>query len=436
MRTLPPDEAIRTFDENILGYTPEEAQLEAARGAGLDFSAARAACPFGVDIERLVSLAAEGRLDEAVASVMEAHPWPGIMGRWCNLHCENAMREPGGPEPIGIKGIERAAADHSRARPAFREGALSGKSVAVIGAGSAASGAAYRLRQLGHEVHVYEQLPVTGGMMFVGFPNFRLPVKVLRQDINYDAWGVVFHGGVKVDEQVLASLMAKHDAVLVTTGKFKEERLGIPGEDLEGVLDALHYLANFKLGQAPPIGPRVVVIGAGYTAQDSSRTARRLGCEVQVLYRRSREEMPVHGPRRDFYIQRQADEGAPYVFQVAPVRVLGSPSGRVIGLECVHTQPGPPDASGRPSFVLGSDVFTVECDTVIAAVGEKPDTGWLPPEVLTADGRISVDEGYATCVPKLFAAGEVAGSSGTEWAFAAGLKAGLSIDRFLRAASS
>jgi NADPH-dependent glutamate synthase beta subunit-like oxidoreductase len=432
MAALSAERAIASFDEVNLGYTPEEAQAEAARGADLDYSDSQRACPFGVDVGRMVQATAAGDFNAALAAVMECHPWPGILGRWCAGWCEHSLKTPDGPEPPNLKALERAAGaygDQSKFR--LRPAPPSGKRVAVVGAGSAASAAVYSLRRHGHAVDVYEQLPVSGGMMFAGFPNFRLPVQVLHAENNLEAWGAVSHYGVSVDRPLLERLLADYDAVLAGTGKFREERLGVPGQDLDGVLDALHFLIDVKLGRAPRIGPRVVVVGAGYTAQDASRTARRLGCEVQVLYRRAAEDMPVHGDRRNMYIARQAAEGAPYVFEVAPVRVLGQ-DGRVAGLECAHTRPGPLDASGRPTAEIGDDRFIIDCETVIAAVGESADLSFLPPDVERKAGRIAVDGHFRTTRRGLFAAGEVAGSQGTEHAFAAGLAAAEGIHTFLK----
>jgi NADPH-dependent glutamate synthase beta subunit-like oxidoreductase len=288
---------------------------------------------------------------------------------------------------------------------------------------------------MGHAVTIYEQLPVSGGMMFVGYPDFRLPREVLWRDNAPEAWGVEMRYNVRVDTALVERLVDEYDAVLLGTGKFKEVRMDIPGEDLEGVWSALDFLTRFKLGNNPPVGPRVVVVGAGYTAQDSSRTCVRLGHQVQVLYRRSQDEMPVLPHLRGKFVARQAAEGAPYVFQTTPVRILGE-GGRVVGVECVRTEPGPRDASGRPTAVpVAGSNFVIECDTVIEATGEEVDLSFLPPGVRLKDARhVWVDPAtWMTSLPKLFAAGEMTGLSGTERAFASGFAAADSVDRFLRA---
>src|SRR5579862_46598 len=324
MAELPPEEAVRTFDENILGYTREEAIAEARRIAGQDLSAPTAACPFGIDIAGFTRQIARGDFDGALGTILRAHPWPGILGRHCQRMCEGGRHLEGAHTP-NISGLERAAADHGRRQLyPFEPGLPTGKRVAIIGAGSAGSAAAYRLRQLGHAVAMYDQLPLPGGMMFAGYPNFRLPVSVLDAENALADWSVEPRYGQRLDEALLRQVLAEYDAVLLTTGKFKEVRMNIPGEDLEGVWDALDFLTQFKLGQNPSIGQNVVVCGAGYTAQDSSRTCVRLGRKAQILYRRGKEDMPVQPQLVDRFAARQAAEGAPYVFRTTPVRILGS----------------------------------------------------------------------------------------------------------------
>jgi NADH-quinone oxidoreductase subunit F len=435
MRALPTEVAVTTFDEVPLGYSRDEAIAEARRAGDADFSAAQAVCPFGVDVGALVRTVAAGDFDAALETVLQAHPWPGILGRHCHAPCVRAHDLGPGVEPLFVGALERAAADHGdRARFPFTPGPPTGSRVAVIGAGSAASAAAYRLRQQGHAVTIYEQLPVSGGMMFTGYPNFRLPLDVLWLENAPEAWGVEMRYNVRVDTALVERLVGEYDAVLLGTGKFKEVRMDIPGEDLEGVWSALDFLTRHKLGNTPVVGPRVVVTGAGYTAQDSSRTCLRLGHQVQILYRRTQDDMPVLPFLRDRFVTRQAAEGAPYVFQTTPIRVLGE-GGRVVGVECVRTQPGPLDASGRPTAVpVEGSNFVIECDTVIEATGEEVDLSFLPASVrLKDDGRhVDVDELWMTSLPRLFAAGEMTGLSGTERAFASGFRAADGIDRYVR----
>jgi NADPH-dependent glutamate synthase beta subunit-like oxidoreductase len=430
---LSPEDAIRTFEEPLLGYTREEAALEARRSLSMDLTAATQACPFGIDIPGFLRRIAQGDFDGALGVILQAHPWPGIMGRHCQQLCEGG-RHVAGPAVPNISGLERAAADHgNRRRFPFRPGRSTGKRVAIVGAGSAGSGAAYRLRQIGHAVAMYDQLPVPGGMMFAGFPNFRLPLKVLNEENALHEWGVEPHYGQRLGPELVRRLVGEYDAVLLSTGKFKEVRMNIPGEELDGVWDALEFLTQFKLGNNPKVGKDVIVCGAGYTAQDASRTCVRLGAKARVVYRRAQQDMPVLPQVLEKFVARQAAEGAPYIFQVQPVRVLGK-QGKVVGIECVRTRPGPPDASGRPDAVnVEGSNFTLECDTFIEATGEEVDLSFLPPEVKVVGGHVWADpETCATSVPKLFAAGEMTGLRTTMWAFVSGFRAAETIDRFLK----
>ena len=423
LRELPADAAIATFDEVILGYSRAEAIAEARRGSSADLHSASAACRLHVDVPALVAAVAEGDFDRARAAVVAAHPWPGILGRWCAKPCELAHDLGPGTEPLLISALERAAADFGRVQPVQPQPQPHPLRVAILGAGSGGSAAAYRLCMLGHTVAVYDRLPIAGGMLATGYPEFRLPLAVVRAENDPARWGADVHYDVPIDATLVERLRREYDAVIVATGKVKETRLDVPGDDAPGVWDALDFLARVKLGRPAPIGRTVAVFGAGYSAIDASRGARRLGSTVRIYYRRSLEEMPVRASQRDRYIARQTAEGAPYVFQVAPVRVLTGNDGTVVGVECIRTKPGEPDADGRrtPEPIPGSE-FIVDCDTVIAATGETLDVSFLPPEErLTADGALWIDpETFETSLPGVYAAGAATGSGSTDHAFATG----------------
>lgn len=436
---LPAERAVQSFAEVAIGYTREQAEAEAARAGDADLGPAQAACPFGVDAAALVRATAAGDFDAALGSVLAAHPWPGVLGRWCHKYCEAAHTLGDGVESLNLSAIERAAADQGdRTRFPFRPGPSTGRRVAIVGAGSAASAAAYRLRQYGHAVALWERLPVTGGMMYVGYPEFRLPHAVLARENDLAAWGVELHLGINIDAALLERLLADYDAVLLGTGKFREVPLGIPGEELAGVWSALDFLIEHRLGRQPALGRQVIVVGAGYTAQDASRTCRRLGAAVEILYRRSEEEMPVRPVARARYLARQAAEGAPFVFGVDVVRILGE-AGRVVGVECVRTTPGPPGPDGRPTPLrLAGSESVRACDTVIAATGEVVDLSYLPADVRLADAQhvwVAPDTSM-TNRRGLFAAGEMTGLVGTVKAFASGFQAAAGVDRYLRGAQS
>ena len=401
---------------------------EARRAGDTDLSSATAACPLGVDLNALVRASQQGDFDAALGAVMSAHPWAMIMGDHCQRPCERAHGLPGDAEPINLSQLERAAgALGNRSRFPFMPGSPTGKRVAIVGAGSASSAAAHRLRRHGHHVALYDQLPVSGGMMFVGYPNFRLPLAVLRAENAVEAWGCEPHYGVHVDRALMDQLLAEYDAVILGTGKFDEVHLDVPGEDLRGVWGALSFLTEFKLGKNPPTGRRVVVVGAGYTAQDSSRTCRRLGCDVTVFYRRTKDEMPLLPHLREMHIARQIAEGAPYIFETTVTRILGR-DGMVSGVIACRTRP---DGSGGVELVPGSE-YEVACDTVIEATGERVDLSYVPEDVVIEGGHIKVDpQTWMTARKGLFACGEMTGIPTTVQAFRTGFACGEAVHNYL-----
>ena len=430
----PVDSAPSSFDEVSLGYSRASARAEAARSRSSDLEAARAACPFGVDVAGMVRAIADDDFDGALATVLRAHQWPGILGRTCKAYCERAaqpLSSAAGVDPLALKELERAAATFGRSAPSALGAATTGRTVAVVGAGSAGAATARRLRELGHSVVVYDRLPTVGGMMAVGYPEFRLPRDVVNRDLRFDAWGVEVRCGVPVDRPLLLRLMRDHDAVVVTAGQCEGVRLDVPGRDLDGVYDALGFLTAFRLGQLAHAPRQAVVVGGGYTAHDVCRTLRRMGCQVRMVCRRGESQLRVRPAARPTYLAVLRAEGIPVSFWTAVTDVVGS--GRVSAVHCSPTRPGPHDGAGAPTaFVMPGISTTIECDTVVAALGERADLGFLPLEVRTESGRIAVDDQHMTSVLGLFAAGEIAaGPSGTDHAFLTGRAAAEAVDRFL-----
>jgi NADPH-dependent glutamate synthase beta subunit-like oxidoreductase len=277
----------------------------------------------------------------------------------------------------------------------------------VIGAGSAGAAVARRLRELGHHVVVYERLPTVGGMMSVGYPAFRLPAEVVRREITFDAWGAEVHCDAPVDRHALDKIMQDHDAVVVTAGQSDAVRVDVPGADLDGVYDAVGFLTDFRLGRLPRSPNRAVVVGGGYTAHDVARTLRRMGCDVCILCRRGEEDLRVRPERRAAFLSVLRAEGIPVLFWTALTRIAGSAT--VSAAVCAPTQPGPVDVAGRPSAVVDpAAITTIDCDIVVAAIGERADLAFLPAELQTVNGLIAVDDHNMTSVRGLFAVGAIA----------------------------
>ncbi len=428
----PAAEAVTTFDEVLLGYDREAAVAEARRGLGLSFARATRGCPFGVDFDRLVPALAAGDFDQAATVVSEAHPWGGIMGRCCHKFCEVAMlgAYPAGVEPLNLRTLERAAADHGPSRPTVVEAAPSGKRVAVVGAGSGGLGAALGLLRAGHAVTIYDALPDIGGMLIVGYPNFRMPRPVLRRELPIQSPLLWLELGQRIDRPRLERLLQEYDAVCLAIGRFRPAAVKLPGDELAGVYEALDFLEAVTLGTPPPIGDTVAVLGAGYTAQDVARTARRLGARVHVLYRRGPEEMPVAPSTRERFIQMMEREGVPYQFFLSPLRIVGE-NGRAVAVECQRTRLGAPDASGRPRpEPTDEPPFLLPVTAVVKAMWQRPDFSLLPADVLAnADFVLHVDRHASR--RGLFVVGDIAGDVGNDGAFVGGLEAAGHMNRFL-----
>jgi glutamate synthase (NADPH/NADH) small chain len=259
-------------------------------------------------------------------------------------------------------------------------------------------------------------------------------MEVVQNENRLAEWGVTLQLDTPLTRDLVDGALRDFDAVIVATGKFKEARLGVPGDDLPGVWDALDLLTRLKNGRPASIGANVAVFGAGYSAQDASRAARRLGAAATIYYRRTQDDMPVSRAALARYMAQMAAEQVTYVFQVAPLRVRGE-GGRITGVDCIRTRAGDPDASGRPAFIpIPGSEFTVDCDTVIAATGESADLWFLPDAIrLTDAGLVAIDPAsFATSIPRLYAAGSIAGTASTLAAFKSGFDCATAVDRALR----
>ena len=408
------------------------------------------ACPAHIDVQGYVALIGQGKFAESLALIRRTIPFPGVIGRVCNHPCETACNRGVYDQAISICSLKRFAADSEQetagtnpAAGSVQPAAASGKRVAVIGAGPAGLTAAHDLALKGHAVTVFEALPVAGGMLAVGIPDYRLPRAVLDGEIaRIQALGVEIRLNTPVGGQgpdggpSLDDLRRDYDAVFVGIGAHQEMQLRIEGEDLDGVIPGVVFLRESNLGRPPKVGRRVAVVGGGNVAIDAARSALRLGAEsVTIVYRRSRAEMPASA----WEVEDAEEEGIHIHFLANPLRVLGQ-GGQVTGIECVRMELGEPDASGRrrPVPVPGSE-FVLDVDTVIPAIGQAPDVGCLPSGGgesvgVTRRGTLEADPAtLATCLPGVFAGGDaVSGPATAIEAIAAGKRAAASIDRYLQ----
>lgn len=332
--------------------------------------------------------------------------------------------------------LERFAGDYGdpALSPVVAEKPPSGKRVAVIGAGSGGLANAWMLRRLGHEVDVYDALPVPGGTLYAGYPAHRMAKFAVRRDNDPTAWGARFFGGRRLTTADMEAIIDEYDLTFFSTGEFEPRMVGIPGEDAEGVWNALYFIAEVGYGRVPSNGGRCVILGAGHTASDVAHVARRLGCSIKIFYRRGLDEMPIDGADPTEYVSRMSEDGAEYHFLAQPVRIIADERNRVKAVEFVRTRLGEPDDSGRrsPSAVPGSN-FIEECDVVVEAVGESVDTSLIPDSIEQRDGLIVADRSdHRTSHPKVFAGGDVIGDRGNDGAELAGIQAAYTMDAVLR----
>jgi NADH-quinone oxidoreductase subunit F len=392
-------------------------------------------CPVELDCPGYVALIKEGKFEEAYKLIRQRLPFPMSVGRVCDHPCEVKCRRAQVDESISIRDLKRMAADYAyehgvEFKPPMKP--RKPERVAVIGAGPAGLTAAYELVREGYHVTVFEALPVAGGMMAVAIPEYRLPKKTLQAEVdNILKLGVELKLNTKVND-VDSLLKDGYRAVFISCGAHKGDKMGIPGEDVQGVYDAIEFLRDVNLVKKPKVGKKVAVVGGGNSAIDAARAALREGAEdVHILYRRERRDMPA----LDEEIEAAEQEGIHVECLTAPNKVL-SQNGNVTGLECVRMELKGFDASGRrtPSPLAGSE-YTLAVDTVIEAIGQRPDTSFIKDGVKVGKGGTIVADPrtLATDKPGIFAGGDaVTGPKTVIWAVAAGQRAATSIKRYLQ----
>lgn len=404
----------------------------------------KAKCPAGVDVQGYVALISQGKFKEALELIRQKNPLPAVCGRVCTHPCETECNRGKVDESIAIAALKRFVADYEASvgaeeitpAPRTRE-----EKVAVIGSGPAGLTAGHDLVKMGYGVTIFEALSTPGGMLAVGIPEYRLPKKVLQTEIE-----AIQKLGVEIklnsptgkDGLTLDELWNQgYKAIFIAVGAHSSMKLDVPGEELEGVYHGVSFLKDVNLGKEVKVGERVAIVGGGNVAIDAARTAFRLGSrEVFIAYRRSRQEMPASEDE----IEGVEQKGIKIHYLAAPLRILGK-DGKVVGMECIRMELGEPDASGRrrPIPIKGSE-FVIDADMVIPAIGQAPDLTFLPEDnkfQISRRGTFEVDDkSLATNIPGVFAGGDaVRGPATVIEAIAAGRKAAISIDYYLRGQS-
>ena len=346
-------------------------------------------CPSHIDIPKYIEAIKNYQFGESLATIRENMPLPAVCGRVCPHPCETACRRKNVDDAINIMVLKRSASDYEwqhHITPPMQPKAKKGKTVGIVGAGPAGLAAAYYLALEGFQCTIYEALPegFGGGMIAVGIPAYRMPRHILQRDVDIiQSMGVEIVYNCRVGKDVsLPDLKKKHDAVFLAPGAHRSKPMGVEGEDkgYKGFLPGgIDFLREAYMGRPTGMGKKVCVVGGGNTAIDCVRVALREGAEVSTLvYRRSRKEMPA-----DVWEVDGADEeGVTFEFQVLPTKIIVNAKNEVTGVECVRMALGEPDASGRrrPEPMPGSE-FVIECDTVIPAIGQDPDLGFIPADM-------------------------------------------------------
>ena len=434
----------RNFDEVSFGLTERQAITEAHRCLQCKKPRCVEACPVGINIPRFIQNIKEENFNQAYVTISMDSALPAVCGRVCpqETQCEGSCVMGVKGEPIAIGALERFVADNHRAQSKPQSQCYpAGRKVAVVGSGPSGLTCAGDLAKHGYQVTVFEALHHAGGVLVYGIPEFRLPKqKVVEPEIeNLRRLGVEIRTNVIIGKSITIDQLfseMEYDAVYIASGAGLPKFMGVKGETLIGVISANELLTRTNLMHGydekydTPIylGKKVIVVGGGNVAMDAARTALRLGSEVTVVYRRGRQDMPA---RRE-EVHHAMEEGVQFMFQTAPVEILGNEDGTVRALRCAKMEMGEADAKGRRSFkqIEGSE-FDLEADTIVAALGTSPN-----PLIRTTTpglecepwGGIKADENGQTSRKLIFAGGDaVSGAATVILAMGAGRKAAKAI---------
>ena len=449
VREQDPKVRVTNFEEVCYGYDLDEARLEASRCLGCKKPRCVEHCPVSLQIPQFIAQLRDGNLAEAARIIAQDSSLPSVCGRVCpqETQCEGSCILGVKGESVAIGKLERFVGDWSieHGAEATAPAPSNGRKVAVVGSGPAGLACAADLAKMGYEVKIFEALHKAGGVLQYGIPEFRLPKdKVVAREIEN-----VLRLGVRIETDVIVghtvtvdSLLDEegYSAVFIGSGAGLPRFMGIPGENLNGVVSANEFLTRANLMKAyddtydTPIyvGRRVVVVGGGNVAMDAVRTAARLGAEAHIVYRRSEAELPARAEE----VHHAKQEGIEFRMLTNPVEVLGDEKGWVRGLRCVRMELGEPDASGRrsPVAVEGSE-FEIGCDVVIMALGTSPN----PLIASTTRGLetnrrgclVADEEHGQTSREGIFAGGDaVTGAATVILAMGAGKNAAAAIDEY------
>ena len=437
----------KNFEEVATGYTAEMALEEATRCIHCKNQPCVEGCPVSVKIPEFIQFIVDGDLDKAYEKIAETNNLPAICGRVCpqENQCEGNCTRGIKGEPVGIGRLERFVADYHNNKKYTKpvEVYANKEKVAVVGAGPSGLTAAADLAKLGYKVTLYDAFHTAGGVLMYGIPEFRLPKKLVNTELKN-----VIGLGVKLKTNTIIgrtlSIEDLYDegfeAIYIASGAGLPKFLGIPGENLNGVYSANEFLTRMNLMKAYKfpkydtpvhVGKKVCVVGGGNVAMDAARSAKRLGADVTVVYRRSFEEMPARAEESHHAIE----EGINFMNLHNPVEIIGE-NGWVKAVKVEKMELGEPDASGRKRPVATGKYETVEFESVIVSIGQSPNPliKHTNPDIKTESwGGIIIDDTTMTSKDGVFAGGDaVSGAATVILAMGAGKKAAANIDKYIR----
>ncbi|MGB6500716.1 MAG: FAD-dependent oxidoreductase [Thermoplasmata archaeon] len=425
-----PEERTADFREVLHSYSREEAVLEAQRCLQCDLPFCVEACPITQDCRGYIGLIADGQFDAAAKLTLVANPLSTTLCKVCYHYCEDACVMKGRGTPIAIRHLKRAALDFGDSHKMYVPSTPKHQRIAVIGAGPAGLMAAWELGLRGYAITVFEKQPAVGGQAGA-IPRYRMPNHELLIDLQrFRNFDLTFVEGktAGLDFTPESLLKEGYRAVFIAIGASAAKSPGIPGETLPGVIPALDYLYDVNLGRPVVLGEKILVIGGGDVAVDAVRTARRLSprSQVTMAYRRTRAESPAGEEE----IRETEPEGVEFRWLVAPERMLGTDHVRAVVFGKMEL--APPDASGRRAIrpIEGASE-TIECDTVIVAIGEQADLTGFPAELKLAIGTKGWPEGSRADTMTALAGVFAAGGRSVVHAMAAGTRAAEGIDAYL-----
>jgi len=435
MNELGAEERVTSFIEMVKGYSKAQAIKEAERCLECGICVAR--CPAHMDIPEYIKAIREDDIELAVKILYKTNPFSASCGRVCTHHCEDVCALAHNGEPIAIRWLKRYILD--QVSPEDIQKILTdtiktnNKKVAVIGAGPGGLSAAYYLKLLGYEVTVYESNENGGGMLRYGIPEYRLPYDQLDKDINYiESLGVKIKYNTRIGDQIkFDKIYNDHDAVFVSPGLWNSIPVNISGEELPKVISGIELLNKVTNKEKVELGSKVAVIGGGNSAMDAARTARRLGAEVEVYYRRRIQDMPADVEE----ITEAQEENVKFFPQTTPLELKqkGSKLEFIWGKNIMEESKD----GGRPKPVLiKGKTYETDIDTFIIAIGQKTDLSFLTDDIInkleTKWGKIVVKENGQTNIKKIFSGGDASNSKADAVsAIADGHKVAIGIDKFL-----